>query len=97
MIADYPESTLDTKATKGIAAWDMDAISAFVDFVTRRKYTLDQLEVLTNAAFPVGFFVYRGGSHVALHAVHGDARILMLSIKDGAPSPLPRTKRYASW
>ena len=51
--------------------------------------SLDVAEQFLRVEFP-NWFVYRGGSHVALHRVSGGARVLF--VRDIAPAdPLPNT------
>lgn len=77
MTAQYPECSIDTK---GLSENHAGILASFQDFVTRNRYTLDQVETLLRAAFP-HHFVYRGGNHVSLHTISGSPRIMLVGIR----------------
>ena len=73
--------TATIESTAGLTGEATARVQRTADALNLRSDTLDNVEASIRKGFSAdeGWFVYRGGSHVALHRVSGGDRVLLVA------------------
>ena len=76
-------ATIETTVDFHLTLPERDSVRRCADAMNLRVDTLDAVEASIRKGFSVdeGWFVYRGGNHVALHRREGQARVLLVAVR----------------